>query len=177
MTKMVVLRNTAGDIENIGQWEFVYLETPRLDEAGEPMLDEDGKPVMDRVVSNPMPDGLVEDEADIIEGPDGGLYEAGDPRLVSDEISDRQFAQALADQGTITQAEALAFVKRGEVPNTLQTAIDGIPDADARFAVEMQVSGATTFKLSHSTTAALASALGYTPTQMIALWKLAASFE
>ncbi|KQO90913.1 hypothetical protein ASF36_22045 [Methylobacterium sp. Leaf90] len=177
MTMMTVFRNADGAIENIGPWDYKFSEVQRFDEAGQVVTDENGAPVVDRIAGNPMPDSLAEDEAYIIEGPDGGLYEAGDPRLVSDEISDRQFAQALADQGTITQAEALAFVKRGEVPTTLQAAIDGIPDADARFAVEMQVSGATTFKLSHPTTAALASALGYTPKQMIALWKLAASFE
>ncbi|KQO78109.1 hypothetical protein ASF36_13825 [Methylobacterium sp. Leaf90] len=177
MTMTTVFRNAEGKIENVGPWDFMVSEAERLDEAGQVLTDENGNPIMDQIIGNPMPEGLTEGEADIIEGPDGGLYEAGDPRLVSDEISDRQFAQALADRGTITQAEALAFVKRGEVPTTLQVAIDSIPDADARFAVEMQVSGATTFKLSHPTTAALASALGYSPTEMIALWKLAASFE
>ena len=119
MTKMVVLRNATGGIENIGPWEFIYLEAPRLDEAGEPMRDEDGNPIMDRVVSNPMPDGLVEGEADIVEGPDGGLYEAGDPRLTpaAPAISDDELAKALAARSGLTPAEAARFVKAMQRPS------------------------------------------------------------
>ncbi|WHQ72517.1 hypothetical protein [Methylorubrum extorquens] len=119
MTKMTVLRNASGAVENIGAWEFVYIETPRLDEAGEPMRDEDGKPIMDRVVSNPMPDGLVKDEADIIEGPDGGLYEAGDPRLTPAEpaISDDDLAKALAARSGLTPEEAASLVKAMQRPS------------------------------------------------------------
>lgn len=90
-------------------------------------------------------------------------------------ISDRQFAQALADLGVISRAEALAFVKRGEVPTALQAAIDSIPDDEARFAAEMQVSGATTFERTHPSTVALAQALGWSDEQMDNLWRQAAA--
>ncbi|SFL18871.1 hypothetical protein [Methylorubrum salsuginis] len=90
-------------------------------------------------------------------------------------ISDRQFAQALADLGVITRPEALAFVKRGEVPAALQSAIDAIPDEAERFAADMQVSGATIFERAHPSTLALAHALGWAPSRMDNLWRSAAT--
>ncbi|KQT58158.1 hypothetical protein ASG52_22150 [Methylobacterium sp. Leaf456] len=105
--------------------------------------------------------------------PDDGtpLRGAPVPSTVLPAISDRQFAQALADLGVIARAEALAFVKRGEVPTALQAAIDAIPDPDDRFAAEMQVSGATTFERAHPSTLALAHALGWSDAQMDELWR------
>lgn len=101
--------------------------------------------------------------------------DAAAPEPVPDAISDRQFAQALADLGVISRAEALAFVKRGEVPTDLQTKIDLIPDEEERFAVDMQVSGATIFERSHPSTVTLADALGWTSAQMDTLWRSAAA--
>lgn len=100
--------------------------------------------------------------------------DAAAPEPVPDEISDRQFAQALADLGVISRAEALAFVKRGEVPAALQAAIDAIPGEEERFAADMQVSGATTFERQHPSTLALAQALGWSDAQMDDLWRRAA---
>ena len=102
---------------------------------------------------------------------------AGGPedRLVPSTISDRQFAQALADLGVISRPEALAFVKRGEVPAALQAAIDSIPDEAERFAADMQVSGATIFERTHPSTLALAHALGWSDVQMDDLWRAAAA--
>ncbi|WP_342151004.1 hypothetical protein [Methylorubrum sp. SB2] len=105
--------------------------------------------------------------------PDDGtpVSEMPAPLAVLPAISDRQFAQALADLGVIARAEALAFVKRGEVPAPLQAAIDAIPDADARFAAEMQVSGATLFERTHPSTLVLAQALGWSEAQTDELWR------
>lgn len=89
---------------------------------------------------------------------------------VPEEISDRQFAMGLAIAGLITQAEALAFVKTGEVPSALQVMIDAIEDAGARFDAEMLVSGATVFKRSHPLVSMIASQVGWTEQQTDQFW-------
>lgn len=96
---------------------------------------------------------------------------------VPETISDRQFAQALAKQGIISQDEALAFVKRGEVPTMLQATIDAVEDPDARFNLDMAVSGATTFDRYNPSTVALAVALTWSPAQMDDLWRFAATIR
>lgn len=92
---------------------------------------------------------------------------------VPEEISDRQFFQALAMQGAVTQAEALAAVKTGEIPASLQAFVDQMPEK-LKFSAEMVISGATVFHRSNPMTAALAEGMGWTPEQVDALW-LAAS--
>lgn len=89
---------------------------------------------------------------------------------VPEEISDRQFAMGLAIEGLITQAEALAFVKTGEVPASLQVMIDAIEDDDARFEAEMLVSGATVFKRTHPLVSLIASQIGWTEQQTDQFW-------
>lgn len=89
---------------------------------------------------------------------------------VPEEISDRQFAMGLAIAGLITQAEALAFVKTGEVPAALQAMIGAIEDDDARFEAEMLVSGATVFKRSHPLVNMIASQVGWTEQQTDQFW-------
>lgn len=89
---------------------------------------------------------------------------------VPDEISDRQFAMGLAIVGLITQAEALSFVKTGEVPVALQVMIDAIEDDEARFEAEMLVSGATVFKRSHPLVSMIASQVGWTEQQTDQFW-------
>lgn len=96
------------------------------------------------------------------------------PEAVPSAVSDRQFAQALAEIGVITREEALAFVKRGEVPAALKDAINGIADEAERFAADMQVSGATIFERAHPSTLALAHALDWSAAQMDDLWRRAA---
>jgi len=109
--------------------------------------------------------------------PDDGtpLWSAARPNEGLPAISDRQFAQALADLGVIARAEALAFVKRGEVPAALKAAIDAIPDEAERFAADMQVSGTTVFERAHPSTLALAHALGWSEAQADELWRRAAA--
>lgn len=89
---------------------------------------------------------------------------------VPEEISDRQFAMGLAIAGLITQAEALSFVKTGEVPVALQVMIDAIADANARFEAEMLVSGATVFRRSHPLVGMIASQVGWTEQQTDQFW-------
>lgn len=81
-------------------------------------------------------------------------------------ISDRQFFQQAAIDGIITQAEALAAVKTGEVPVVLQTIVDGIPDDTERFAAQMLLSGATTFNRNHPLTEAVGQSLGWSAQQI-----------
>jgi hypothetical protein len=109
--------------------------------------------------------------------PDDGkpIYVEEAPKERLADISDRQFAQALANMGVITRPEALVFVKEGKVPAALQAVIDAIPDEDERFAADMQVSGATVFERNHPSTLAIAHALKWTDDQMDDLWKQAAA--
>lgn len=90
-------------------------------------------------------------------------------------VSDRQFFQALAKNGIITTTEALAAVKVGELPVTMQNALDAIPDEDDKFDIEMQLSGATNFERAHPSTAALGQILGYDGAALDDLWRLAAT--
>lgn len=62
MTKRKVVRDRDGAVINIGPWDYCYDNTA------------------DGIAVNPLPEGAYEDEANIIEGWDGGLYEANDPR-------------------------------------------------------------------------------------------------
>lgn len=61
---MKVIRNSKGVVRNIGDWDYMITQ----DEVG------------NDVINNPMPDGYVESDEEVIEGWDGGLYVAGDPR-------------------------------------------------------------------------------------------------
>lgn len=67
--------------------------------------------------------------------------------LPPEVISDRQFAQALALAGTITEAEALAWAARGELPQAMEDALDEIPEADGqRFGARMMLAAATSYE-------------------------------
>lgn len=95
------------------------------------------------------------------------------PEPVPNEISDRQFAQQLAILGTITQAEAIAWAARGELPTSLEAAISTLP-SDQRFAAEMLLSSATVYERSHPLVPMLAAVLGYDGAQIDDLWRAAA---
>jgi hypothetical protein len=90
-------------------------------------------------------------------------------------ISDRQFFQALAMQGAITQDEALAAVRTGAIPEAMQTFIDAIPDQDQRFGATMLLSGAVEFDRSHPLVESFRQAMGWTVQQTNDLWRLAAT--
>jgi len=80
-------------------------------------------------------------------------------------ISDRQFFQQLAAQGIITQAEALAAVKTGTIPATLQAIVNALPP-DQQFPAQMLLSGATVFERKHPLTSAVGSAYGWSSVQV-----------
>lgn len=88
------------------------------------------------------------------------------PPPVPQIISDRQFFQQAAISGLITQAEALAAVKTGDIPATLQAIVDSITDVNEKFAAEMLLSGATTFDRLHPLTEVVRVSLGWTPEQI-----------
>ena len=66
--KMKVFRDDTGRVVNIGEWD--YLISIEMDANGEEI----------EVARNPMPDGLIESEEEVVAGLDGGLYVEGDPR-------------------------------------------------------------------------------------------------
>lgn len=105
-----------------------------------------------------------------VENPD---YAEPGPRVPS-EISDRKFAQQLSVIGLITRDEALAWVKRGEIPEAIQAIVDTMP-ADDAFHAEMLLGGATTFERAHPVTAAFGAAAGMSPEDLDDLWRAAAA--
>lgn len=87
------------------------------------------------------------------------------PEPVPASISDRQFAHELRKRGVISQAEAVAFVARGEFPAALSGMIAALPDQTARDDAEILLAGATIFERSHPLTAAFAAGLGMNSAQ------------
>lgn len=92
---------------------------------------------------------------------------------VPQTISDRQFFQQLAIAGVISQEEALAAVKTGDIPAALSGFIAALDDA-ARFSAEMLLSGATVFQRNHPLTNAVAMAQGMTADQVDEFFRQAA---
>lgn len=87
-------------------------------------------------------------------------------------VSRRQFFQAAAQQGLITEAEALA--SGAYVPSSLRTAIAALPAAQ-QFAAQMAVLYAQDFERANPLVAAIGAAMGQDPAQIDALFILAAS--
>ena len=95
------------------------------------------------------------------------------PTGVPVSISRRQFAQALAKDGTIEKDEALAFVRSGALPKALQDVVDATTDKDEAFDAEMMLSGATMFERAHPMVETLGKALGKSDADLDALWTAA----
>jgi hypothetical protein len=93
---------------------------------------------------------------------------------VPTQISRRQFFQAAAQNGLISNAEALALVSSGTLPSSLATAISALPAAN-QFAAQMAILGDQIFNRSDTLIVALGAAMGETPAQIDALFTLAAS--
>lgn len=108
-------------------------------------------------------EGAVREEYDIEDAP---------PAPVPPSISDRQFFQAMALAGGITQAEALAAVRTGDIPAALAAIIAQMP-AEAKFNAEMLLSGATVFERTHALTEQLGAAMGWTSAQIDELFRMA----
>lgn len=96
-----------------------------------------------------------------------------EPQPVPTAISDRQFAQQLAILGTITEAEALAWAARGELPDAIEGAIAALPE-ESRFSARMLLASATTYERSHPLVGPLADLLGYDAAEIDDLWRAAA---
>lgn len=94
------------------------------------------------------------------------------PEPVPASISDRQFAHQLAILGTITQVEALAWAARGDLPDAMNIAIEGLPPAE-RFSARMLLSSATGYERSHPLVPVLAVLLGYDEADLDDLWRAA----
>jgi hypothetical protein len=95
------------------------------------------------------------------------------PERVPAAISDRQFAQQLAILGTITEAEAIAWAARGELPASLDAAVDDLPVED-QFSARMLLSSATSYEFEHPLGAKLGPKLGFDETARRQLWRAAA---
>ncbi|SOR29850.1 conserved protein of unknown function [Methylorubrum extorquens] len=118
--------------------------------------------------------------------PEGWVFEPADDTPLwqppTGVISDRQFAQALALDGIITKAEALAWAARGDLPEAMTDALAEIPEAGGqRFGAHMLLAGATTFERHHPLTDALGALLTnaatskpYDAAALDALWSRAA---
>lgn len=100
-----------------------------------------------------------------------GPVSAPDPVPVPSAISDRQFAQQLAIEGVITQAEALAWAARGELPDALEALVAQL--GEQQFSARMLLSAATAYERGHPLTATLGGLLGYDGAQLDALWQSA----
>lgn len=96
------------------------------------------------------------------------------PIVIPQSVSDRQFFQAAAITGLITQTDALAMMSTGTIPPTLLAAINMLP-VDQQFAAKMKVIGAREFDRNDPFVNALSTAMGQTATQVDALFTLANS--
>ena len=123
---------------------------------------------MQKLLNGVLVDMTAEEIAEI-----QALQERGLPEPLQDEISDRQFFQALAIRGIITQQEALAAVKTGDMPAAITGFIAQLP-ADQQFGASMLLCGATKFNRSHPLTDAFAAMYGMTAEQTDDLWRMAA---
>jgi len=94
---------------------------------------------------------------------------------VPGSITDRQFFQAVAQLGRITQDEALAIMSSGVIPESLTNTLSTL-SPDEQFAVKMKIIGAHTFERSDPFVINLATASGLTPVQLDELFRLGSTF-
>ncbi|HEX2554258.1 MAG TPA: hypothetical protein VHL98_11180 [Microvirga sp.] len=90
-------------------------------------------------------------------------------------VSDRQFAQALAEMGEIPWPEAEEWGATGAIPAQLAAVVAAIPDEATRQRAVMFLRSAQTYERRHPMTLALAAALGWTDANLDDLWRLAAT--
>lgn len=73
-------------------------------------------------------------------------------------ITRRQFAAEARNRGIITQAEALSFVARGEIPAALQAAVDTLAAGPSHDDAMLSLAGAAEFHIDHPLTAMIGAA-------------------
>lgn len=141
------------ELVEAGTWTWRDLK-PRGLAAAWPVVVPDGKEIVDATRRFEQgSDHKWREVYDLIDKPP--------PRkVVPLTISDRQFFQQLAVEGTISREEALEAVKIGKLPPTLEALVAAIADEDDRFNAEMLLSGATTFERHHPMTDVIAAATG-----------------
>ena len=90
------------------------------------------------------------------------------------DISDRQFFQALAIRGEITEAEALDAVGPGIIPPAMDALIDQLPQ-EQRFAARMLIRGATRYERKHPIADLIRSLYGWSIEDADDFWRFAAT--
>lgn len=101
------------------------------------------------------------------------LFGDVDPNAVPDIISDRQCFQQLANLGKVSEAEALAAVMTGQMPQAVTDGIAALPSV-LQFAARMMICGATTFQRSHPMVPVFGSFFDLDSDDLDALWQAAA---
>lgn len=99
---------------------------------------------------------------------------APEPEEIIADISDRQFFQALAQQGDITEVEALDAVGPGIIPPAMDALIDQLP-AEQRFPARMLIRGATRYERRHPIADLIRGLYGWTEEQADDFWRFAAT--
>lgn len=89
-------------------------------------------------------------------------------------ITRRQFFQAAAMKGMITQEEALDAVRHGTIPPKMQQGVDTLPPEE-QFESEMKLSGNPNFDRYDPIINKWASVMGMPPAAMDAMWEFAAN--
>lgn len=101
--------------------------------------------------------------------------QASSVSIVVGQISDRQFATELRNRGIITQAEAMAFVSRGEIPAALAALIAALPNQEARDDAELLLAGATVFDRANPYVELIGTAFGWSTDQIDDFFRAAAA--
>lgn len=96
------------------------------------------------------------------------------PVIVPIKISRRQFFQAAAKAGIITQAEAIAMLASGTMPAALAAAIALLPE-NKQFDATMAIVGDPDFYRADSFVIDLGAAMGETPAQIDGVFILGAT--
>jgi len=129
---------------------------------------EDGRSVM-WVPTDP----ANRDYADILENNITVEPYAAPPAPVPTSVSDRQFAQALAERGIITWDMAEAWASRGDIPTPFLQVLSMIPDEMTVRRARMFLSSAQTYERHHPMSTFLGSQMGWSEADLDDLWRSA----
>lgn len=100
------------------------------------------------------------------------IYTPPEVVRIPEQISRRQFFEALANLGEITEDEAFAALS-GQIPEAFLPLINSLP-TDQRFSARMMLAGASTFERNHPVVQAIGASPEWGAQKVDALW-LAAS--